>query len=82
MRVPFTAADGQLDSPNTTVTLSSPYLLSHKYQIGLDDNVHIGNVKASFDQFQEPQDKDADFPEKYIDAGRELVKELEDLLLD
>ncbi|MGX1192346.1 YugN-like family protein [Metabacillus sp. SLBN-84] len=82
LRVPFTAADGQLDSQNTTVTLSSPYLLSHKYQIGLDDNVHIGNVKASFDQFQEPQDKDADFPEKYIDAGRELVKELEDLLLD
>ncbi|UAL51616.1 MULTISPECIES: YugN-like family protein [Metabacillus] len=82
LRVPFTAVDGQLDSQNTTVKLTNPYLLSHKYQIGLDDNVRIGNVKASFDQFQEPQDKDAEFPEKYIDIGKDLVKELEAVLLD
>ncbi|APH03888.1 YugN-like family protein [Bacillus weihaiensis] len=77
LRVPFTAVDGQLDAHNATVELGRPFLLSHKYQIGLDDHVHIGNFSASFDQFQEPQDKDASFPEKYIDLGKALVKELE-----
>ncbi|MBM7605467.1 hypothetical protein JOC75_003490 [Metabacillus crassostreae] len=82
LRVPFEAVDGQLDSHNTTVKIGRPFLLSHKYQIGLDDHVHIGNFSASFDQFQEPQDKDATFPEEYIDLGKALVKELEAELIN
>ncbi|MFC3886736.1 YugN-like family protein [Bacillus songklensis] len=82
LRLPFQASDGQLDSNGTTVKLGRPYLLSHKYQIGLDDHVHVGNVKSSFDQFSEPQDPDAGFPEKYIDLGKSLVKELENTLLN
>lgn len=82
LRIPFTSVDGQLDSRNTTVKLGTPFLLSHKYQIGLDDHVHIGNFSASFDQFQEPVDKDATFPKRYIDLGKALVKELEAELLD
>lgn len=82
LRVPFKAVDGQLDSQNTSVQIGRPFLLAHKYQIGLDDNVHIGNFTASFDQFQEPQDKDATFPEEYIELGKSLVKELETILVD
>ncbi|MRX73122.1 hypothetical protein GJU40_13315 [Bacillus lacus] len=82
LRIPFQAADGQLDGQNATVRLGRPYLLSHKYQIGLDDHAHVGNFRASFDQFSEPQDKDASFPEKYIDLGKALVHELESVLLD
>ncbi|KZZ83356.1 YugN-like family protein [Bacillus sp. SJS] len=81
LRLPFFAASGALDSKNTTVELGTPYLLSHKYQIGLDDHARIGNFQASFNQFSEPQDKDASFPEKYIDLGKSLVKELETVLL-
>ncbi|MBM7704653.1 YugN-like family protein [Metabacillus iocasae] len=81
LRIPFQAVDGQLDSRGTTVKFGTPYLLSHKYQIGLDDNVHVGNANASFDQFSEPQDPDASFPEKYISIGKELVAELEATLL-
>ncbi|KAA0545403.1 hypothetical protein FZW96_18735 [Bacillus sp. BGMRC 2118] len=79
LRVPFTAVDGQLDSQNTTVQLGRPFLLSHKYQIGLDDHVR-GIDPGTFNQFSEPQDPDATFPTKYIDLGKSLVKELEDLL--
>jgi hypothetical protein len=81
LRLPFEAVDGQLDSHGTTVKLGRPYLLSHKYQIGVDDHAHIGNFSASFNQFSEPEDPDARFPEKYISVGKALVKELEKRLL-
>lgn len=82
LRVPFQAIDGQLDSNNTTIEFGRPFLLSHKYQIGLDDHAVTGNFSASINQFSEPEDSDATFPEKYIDLGKALVKELEGLLLD
>jgi hypothetical protein len=81
LRIPFTATNGELDSKGTTVQIGTPFLLSHKYQIGLDDDVHNGNVSASFNQFAEPQDADASFPEKYIILGEELIREAEDALL-
>ncbi|KOO48533.1 YugN-like family protein [Priestia koreensis] len=81
LRVPFVAVDGALDTKGTTVRIQKPLLLSHKYQIGLDDHVHVGNLKASIDQFAEPQDPDAQFPEKYVDLGCSLVRELEEVLL-
>jgi hypothetical protein len=82
LRVPFEAIDGQLDSHGTTVKFGRPFLLSHKYQIGVDDHADVGNFGASFNQFAEPQDPDATFPEKYINVGKALVKELESRLLD
>lgn len=81
LRLPFHAIDGQLDSRGCTVSLDTPFLLSHKYQRGLDDHVHVGNASASFNQFSEPVDKDASFPEKYVDLGKSLVSELENVLL-
>jgi hypothetical protein len=59
------------------VELGRPFLLSHKYQIGLDD--HIGDA-GTLNQFSEPVDKDASFPEQYIETGKALVKELESIL--
>jgi len=82
LRVPFEAVDGQLDSDGTSVKIGRPFLLSHKYQRGLDDNVHDDNLESIINQFSEPQDPDASFPKKYIDLGKALVKELEDWLLD
>jgi hypothetical protein len=77
LRIPIKAVDGQLDYPNTMVQIGTPFLLSHKYQIGVDDHANIGNFSASFNQFQEPQDKDASLVDEYIDKGKALVKELE-----
>lgn len=80
LRVPFQSVDGQLDSQGTTVELGRPFLLSHKYQIGIDDNVHVWNRTASFDQFSEPEDPDATFPKEFIELGHTLVHELEAVL--
>ncbi|MFS1517460.1 YugN-like family protein [Bacillus sp. SM2101] len=81
LRIPFEAVDGQLDSEGATVELGTPFLLTHKYQVGLDDNVHVGNVNASFNQFSEPEDPDATVPTKYVDMGKSLIKDLEERLL-
>jgi hypothetical protein len=82
LRIPFIAVDGQLDSNGVTVELGKPYLLSHQYQSGLDDHAHVGSMNASVNQFSEPEDPDATFPEKYISSGKALVKELEQRLID
>lgn len=81
LRIPFKAVNGQLDSNGVTVELQKPFLLSHKYQIGLDDNADAGVFSGSFNQFSEPVDADATFPEQYVGLGKALVQELEKILL-
>jgi hypothetical protein len=81
MRLPFQAVDGQLDANNCTVKLGRPFLVSHKYEAGLDDEGSSGTFSGTLNQFQEPVDKDASIPEKYRDSGKVLVQELEMLLL-
>lgn len=81
LRLPFRAVDGQLDSNGCTVEFQRPFLLSHKYQRGLDDHADVGNIGASFNQFSEPVDKDASFPRQYEEVGKSLLKEVEAALL-
>ncbi|CAH0344586.1 YugN-like family protein [Bacillus sp. CECT 9360] len=82
LRVPFRAVDGQLDAGGATVQLQKPFLLDHQYQDDVDDEGNIGNLTASFNQFQEPKNPDAEFPENYIGLGKALVHDLEKNLLD
>jgi hypothetical protein len=78
LRVPFKAIDGQLDSRNCTVEFQAPFLLSHQYEDGNDlDHSEIHNVSAIYNQFQSPENKDAEVQDKYIDQGKALIKELE-----
>jgi hypothetical protein len=82
LRIPFTAVEGQLDSRGAVVELGKPFVLNHVYQRGLDDHADAGNMTASFNQFQEPEDPDGSVDEKYISDGRNLVKSLEAVLED
>lgn len=82
LRLPFTVIDGQLDSNGTTVKLGRPFLLSHQYERGLDDQAEVGNFSASTNQFAEPEDSDADVPNKYKEVGKSLVSELESILMN
>ncbi len=84
LRIPFEAVDGQLDTEQVTVQLGRPFLLSHLYQDGVDDSVEtdMDGLSASINQFQEPIEPDAKFPEKYVDLGKALVQELEAVILD
>lgn len=83
LRLPFVVTSGSLDAPSdyATIQMEEPFLLSHKYNPGLDDNIKEGNVRAIFDQFQEPVDKDASIPEKLISVGRDLLADVEQVLL-
>ncbi|MBY0124306.1 YugN-like family protein [Bacillus sp. S/N-304-OC-R1] len=81
LRLPFHAIDGMLDVRGCTVELGRPFLLSHLYEAGLDDHAHTAVISGSFNQFSEPTEKDAEFPEEYIRHGKSLVKELEAVLL-
>jgi hypothetical protein len=55
--------------------------LSHKFEAELDDEAGTGTFSGTINQFQEPVDKDASFPQQYINDGKDLVAELETLLL-
>ncbi|MGP4070525.1 YugN-like family protein [Halobacillus sp. B29] len=83
IRLPFTMESGSMDAPTdyATIRMEEPFLLSHKYNPGLDDNVKEGNFRAIFDQFSEPVDKDASFPEEHISTGQEVLAEAEHALL-
>lgn len=80
-RLPFTSIDGQLDSSNCKVELGRPFLLAHLYESGLDEHAGSGSFSGTFNQFAEPVEKDADFPEKYIDNGKRLLQRTESVLL-
>lgn len=81
LRIPFKAVDGELDKKDTVIQLGEPFLLAHKYQIGLDDNAETGNLSGSLNQFSEPQDPDATIDKKWIGIGKELVQKVETALL-
>jgi len=80
LRVPFFAVEGEeLDVKGVHVTIGRPFLLAHTYQKGLDD--HAEDPNPLFNQFSEPVDPDAEFPDKWIQTGQEYVQELEEILL-
>ncbi len=82
IRLPFTAAAGELDSENCIVRFGQPFLLGHRYQENLDDHAEPSLLSASFNQFSEPADKDAEIKDEYIAAGKVLLQDAEAALLN
>ncbi|AXF55047.1 YugN family protein [Salicibibacter kimchii] len=80
LRIPFFATDGEVGSGNETVELGTPFLLSHKFEAGI--NQEAGPVfSALWNQFSSPEEKDAYVDEHYVQEGKSLVRELEETLL-
>ena len=88
LRVPFQAIDGELEQKGVSVQIGTPFVLNHVYQEGLDDNPDVFNglvgmnLNSSFNQFQEPIDKDSRVNPKYMPTAQSLIQELELTLLD
>jgi YugN-like family len=81
LRVPFNAIDGEIDGGNPRVRLGTPFLLGHQYEDDIDEEGNIGNLSASVNQFQSPEDKDAPIDSEYLQLGSDLVSKLEAALL-
>ncbi|SDZ49043.1 YugN-like family protein [Evansella caseinilytica] len=80
VRLPFSAVNGELDTKGVHVRLGRPFLFSHQYERNLDhDNEEDPNPLLN--QFSAPENPDAPFPSEWIAAGREHVRELEQVIL-
>lgn len=77
IRVPVYVKEGEFGEDDALVRLGRPFLLRHKYQIGNDDYVNISVVNASYNQFAEPEDKDASLTEEEIEETREMIRQLD-----
>ncbi|SDK08397.1 YugN-like family protein [Sediminibacillus albus] len=82
LRIPFTAVKGMLDSPGVIVKLGKPFVLSHVYQSGIDEDGRNGALRGAVDQFQAPVDADAQVADKFIHEGRQLLQKVEQLLME
>lgn len=79
LRLPILAVDGQLEDESCIVEIGKPFLLSHVYdgEEDIDEEGNVGNVSASFNQFKEPKNKDAEFPAELIDWGKGILIKVE-----
>ncbi|MEC1634717.1 YugN-like family protein [Bacillus mojavensis] len=81
LRIPVNAIQGSLDERGAAVRIGTPFMLRQVFQTGLDDHAEGGPFQSLFNQFSEPQRRDAEIDSAYLDIGASLVKELEDVLL-
>lgn len=81
LRLPFNVISGSLDEKGAVIQFENPFLLTHVYNEGIDDVVEGGSLTSSFNQFQEPIDKDAKVPRKYQEKGLDILNTIEAILL-
>lgn len=85
LRIPFEVVHGRLDpdapQPGTRVRIGRPFVLRHLYQEGDDHAAHFYTLGALFNQFQTPEDPDADVPSAYVDDAKHLLQEAEASIL-
>lgn len=84
LRLPIDTVSGQLDDPAAVVQFGKPFVLKHVYQTGSDPDIGFASgpaIAASFNQFQEPQDKDAQVEDDYVEMAKQIVRRLEQKLV-
>ncbi|WP_186576429.1 YugN-like family protein [Aquibacillus kalidii] len=81
LRIPFKVEEGMLDSPGAIVRLGAPFILTHKYQDDVEAHADNGVLQGSVNQFQSPIDPDSDVPTKYVEKGKRLIEQIENMLM-
>lgn len=77
LRIPVIAVEGNIGEANATVRLGTPFVLCHQYQDSLDDGVEPHIVGSFFDQFSEPENKDAPIKEEWLQKAKTILQETE-----
>ncbi|OIS61687.1 hypothetical protein A4A36_17850 [Bacillus subtilis] len=81
LRIPVNAVQGSLDERGAAVRIGTPFMLRQVFQTDVDDQAEGGPFQSLFNQFSEPERRDAEIDPAFLDIGASLVKELEDVLL-
>nr|WGD82537.1 YugN-like family protein [Bacillus subtilis] len=81
LRVPVNAVQGSLDERGAAVRIGTPFMLRQVLQTDVDDQAEGGPFQSLFNQFSEPERRDAEIDPAFLDICASLVKELEDVLL-
>ncbi|WP_077624990.1 YugN-like family protein [Sediminibacillus massiliensis] len=81
VRIPFKPVKGMLDSPGVVVRIGKPFILNHLYQSGIDEDAVNGALRGAVDQFQAPVDADAEVPDQFVEQGKQLIEQVEELLI-
>ncbi|HET7628142.1 MAG TPA: YugN-like family protein [Bacillales bacterium] len=81
LRIPFRAVEGSLDADGAIVQIGPPFLLNHKYESGLDEEVATGVISGFTNQFQEPVDKDSEIPPRHTVVGKQWLQKAEEAVL-
>lgn len=83
LRIPFEVINGNIDNEaadtDAVIKLGTPYVLKHLYREGNDPEASVRVVGALFDQFQAPTDPDADVDAEWVERGKGLLQEVEQL---
>lgn len=77
LRMPFLVRDGILDDQYAGIEFTKPYVIKHVVNVGLDSDMSSLGT-ATFNQFQEPFDKDATIHDKskWALAGEQAIEEI------
>lgn len=77
IRIPVFVDEGTFGEDDAVLRVGTPFLLRHKYNPGLDDNVQVDTFDSALDQFSEPVDPDASIEQKEVEETQPLIRELE-----
>ncbi|MGM8212490.1 YugN family protein [Virgibacillus sp. W0430] len=75
VRIPFNVVKGELDRYDAQLEFSTPYIIKHVVNIGLDRDENSLLSAIGFNQFQKPLDTDGhiDNKDKWVEAGEQAV---------
>lgn len=76
VRIPVTAQVGEFGQEDAVVKIGRPFVLRHKYQIGLDDHADVTVATGSINQFSEPQDPDASLKQEDVELATTMIEQL------
>ena len=82
LRLPFEVTKGKLtgedsESPGAEIRMGQPYVLKHIYQEGPESSAEANTVGGLVNQFQSPQDADAQVEEHWVREAMNLLTDIE-----
>ncbi|MGM8216511.1 YugN family protein [Bacillaceae bacterium W0354] len=81
LRIPVSTEIGNLDEAGAQVRIGKPFVLAHRFESGIDHESDIRNISGAFNQFQSPEEKDADVDRIYVKKAEQVLQQVERALL-